>query len=980
MSLNDFEIGKELGKGAFGSVYLVKRKKDKKIYAMKQVKIIGLSKREKNNAFNEVRLLSSLSHKNIIGYKEAFYDNNTETLNIVMEYADDGDLSSKIKENFKKHKYFEEPLIWKTLIQILEGLKYLHKNCIIHRDLKSANIFLTKNGVIKIGDLNVSKIIRSMGMASTQTGTPYFASPEIWNNKPYDYKCDIWSAGCIIYEMARFHVPFRAGSMKELYNNVMKGLYPPIPLKYSHELKNIIKKILVINPELRPTANELLNCNIIKQKRQELNLINNDNTGIIKDINDILVETIKKPNKINYINKKISEKKFENEMKKMKNRTNEILLNNDINSQINILTPNIYENEKYIKNKKIFENLIKEKNDNINNIGNINYNILNNKLNEQTNNLNLNDNIKSDWNTNNFISKIFKKNKIFKINNVTNLINNNIIIVNNNESKNNINEYTNNKNNYNEDYIIPKKNLILNTKLKNSIPYVPKSNKKIHKANDISKNNKTDLSDNSIKTDINPNKNFDNSKLLNYDNIIHRNHSANRILSDFSENKILENNKIYYHKKLIGKRSFSSNNIKNKKNISGLRINIPKNGRNLKRKILKHNFSHNNIYHNSIFSMEKMNNKIPTNNNNNGIISNIEIDSYKDLNIQKANNINTDRNDYNNILLKNKYYPFQNLSSNENINRNLNIFNTYNSSKKNESVIKIDDSNFYNFKRESSLKLLNELNNFTLNEEQKKVMHKKKNISLNNLQILLNLNKGNKNEKNCIENNKERIIKTYERRLNSHRMNSCNNYINMKNQLFDNNSFGNEFSLNQINQNSIERNNNNNNHKIKHNKYLGKYNLPRPSNNHNNKFNFNNNSYYNLNNLSNNINNYNQKNYIDNLSTKNNKKLDLFELNKIGNNKNIIHNQYENYYSNFKKKSLNNNYSSSKNNNLHKIFYDKLNMNNKLTDRDNYNENHLSKNSKDKILFNIQNKSIIRRNYSEISRHFSENNKLFFQD
>ena len=81
---------------------------------MKQVRIVGLNKKEKNNAFNEVRLLSSLSHKNIIGYKEAFYDNNTETLNIVMEYADDGDLCSKIKENFKKHKYFDESTIFNT--------------------------------------------------------------------------------------------------------------------------------------------------------------------------------------------------------------------------------------------------------------------------------------------------------------------------------------------------------------------------------------------------------------------------------------------------------------------------------------------------------------------------------------------------------------------------------------------------------------------------------------------------------------------------------------------------------------------------------------------------------------------------------------------------------------------------------------------------------------------------------------------------
>ena len=197
------------------------------------------------------------------------------------------------------------------LIQILEGLKYLHKNCIIHRDLKSANIFLTKKGLVKIGDLNVSKIIKSVGMASTQTGTPYFASPEIWNNKPYDYKCDIWSVGCIIYEMARFHVPFRAGSMKELYNNVMRGLYPPIPLKYSHDLKNIIKKILVINPELRPSANELLNCSIIKHKIKEYNFENKDDINMIGNNEDISIDTIKKPNKINFLNRKILEKKYE---------------------------------------------------------------------------------------------------------------------------------------------------------------------------------------------------------------------------------------------------------------------------------------------------------------------------------------------------------------------------------------------------------------------------------------------------------------------------------------------------------------------------------------------------------------------------------------------------------------------------------------------------------------------------------------------
>ena len=160
MSLKDFDIGKELGKGAFGSVCIVKRKIDNKTYAMKRVKISQLSLKEKENSLNEIRILASLSHNNIIGYKEAFFDSASQTLNIVMEYADDGDLASKIKYNKKHGLLFRENIIWDYLIQILTGLKFLHDNKIMHRDLKSANLFLMKNGTVKIGDLNVSKITK----------------------------------------------------------------------------------------------------------------------------------------------------------------------------------------------------------------------------------------------------------------------------------------------------------------------------------------------------------------------------------------------------------------------------------------------------------------------------------------------------------------------------------------------------------------------------------------------------------------------------------------------------------------------------------------------------------------------------------------------------------------------------------------------------------------------------------------------------
>ena len=171
-----------------------------------------------------------------------------------MEYAEEGDLLQKIEKAEKEGKPLDEnTFIWPVFISILKGIIMLHQMKILHRDLKSANVFLYKDGKAKLGDLNVSKVAKK-GLLYTQTGTPYYASPEVWRDQPYDNKSDIWSLGCILYEMATYKTPFRATDMKALYDKVLKGMYPRIPATYSNELSNVIRALVQVSPMIRPTA------------------------------------------------------------------------------------------------------------------------------------------------------------------------------------------------------------------------------------------------------------------------------------------------------------------------------------------------------------------------------------------------------------------------------------------------------------------------------------------------------------------------------------------------------------------------------------------------------------------------------------------------------------------------------------------------------------------------------------------------------
>lgn len=295
MSLKEFELLKELGKGSFGSVYMVRRKLDNIIYALKRVKIFQLSSKEKENALNEIRLLASIQHQNIIGYKEAFFEEESKTLNIVLELADDGDIEKRIKICKKLGKKMPEKEIWSASIQMLRGLRALHANNIMHRDIKCANVFSTKSGQYKLGDLNVSKVIKDE-FAKTQTGTPYYASPEVWSGKPYDFKSDIWSVGCVAYEMAALFPPFQGKDIKELSDNVKKGVYSQISTSYSKDLAEFIGYMLKVTPSSRPSADELLECLLVQKHSEELV---NDEAAVN------LIKTIHMPRNAKDINSKL---------------------------------------------------------------------------------------------------------------------------------------------------------------------------------------------------------------------------------------------------------------------------------------------------------------------------------------------------------------------------------------------------------------------------------------------------------------------------------------------------------------------------------------------------------------------------------------------------------------------------------------------------------------------------------------------------
>jgi NIMA (never in mitosis gene a)-related kinase len=221
------------------------------------------TKEQLESALHEAEILKSLQHPNIIRCIDFFVDD--KKLCLVTEYADLGDLSKIIKYQILSGYFFCEEIILNWFVQLCFAIKYIHSKNILHRDLKLSNIFLTSKGNIKLGDFGIAKILTSKDdLAKTLVGTPYYLSPELCLKKPYNHKSDIWSLGCILYEMMYLKHAFEADSIGELVINILEGNFNlNINAGFSDDVINLVKSILIIDANKRPSVDDILKNKIL---------------------------------------------------------------------------------------------------------------------------------------------------------------------------------------------------------------------------------------------------------------------------------------------------------------------------------------------------------------------------------------------------------------------------------------------------------------------------------------------------------------------------------------------------------------------------------------------------------------------------------------------------------------------------------------------------------------------------------------------
>ena len=268
---------KAVGKGSFGSVYLVQRNgsNDNKRYVMKEVPLRGLPPKEVASAQNEVAALKRLQHPHCVGYEDSLVVN--DTLCIVMEFADGGDLSKFISKRRKERKPLSEAEVLKIFWQLTSALSYCHhEHRMLHRDLKPANVFLTDEHDVKLGDFGLAKVVEATcALAQTQCGTPVYMSPELCAGQSYNRAADVWALGCVLYELMTLQAPWekecqrvhQAGGLSALLKKIASSQLD-LSLcrqRYSSELCSLLASLLHRRGACRPALNNVLLLDIMER-------------------------------------------------------------------------------------------------------------------------------------------------------------------------------------------------------------------------------------------------------------------------------------------------------------------------------------------------------------------------------------------------------------------------------------------------------------------------------------------------------------------------------------------------------------------------------------------------------------------------------------------------------------------------------------------------------------------------------------------
>lgn len=294
----EYEALEVIGKGSYGIVRKLRSKSTGEILVRKEIEYTSMNTLERNQLISELRILRELNHPNIVKYYSHEHIPERKSIHIYMEYCDGGDLA-QIITNFRSNKEsVPEEFIWQVLVQTLFALHRCHygidaqkvdlfsgttndsepdinsETVVIHRDIKPDNIFILNSGkTVKLGDFGLAKMITSQNdFAKTYVGTPYYMSPEVLMDQPYSPVCDIWSLGCVLFELCTLRPPFQAKTHLLLQSKIKEGSIPALPESYSSQLRSIIRSCITVDPELRPSCYELLEALLVRFLRKEMEL------------------------------------------------------------------------------------------------------------------------------------------------------------------------------------------------------------------------------------------------------------------------------------------------------------------------------------------------------------------------------------------------------------------------------------------------------------------------------------------------------------------------------------------------------------------------------------------------------------------------------------------------------------------------------------------------------------------------------------